>query len=51
MGSAVREWMDILIGIPWNSILVTLRFNIFVNDLIMSTEKTDICNFTDKSTL
>ena len=32
-------------------IVVPLIFNIFINDLIMFIEKTDICNFKDDNTL
>ena len=45
------EWIDILIGILQGSILGPVIFNIFIKDLIMFTEKSDICNFADDNTL
>ena len=51
IGSAISERIDILTGILEGSILGPLIFNIFINDLIMFIEKTDICNFADDNTL
>ena len=48
--SAISEWIDILAGIPQNSILGPPIFNIFINCLIMLIEKTDIYNFADDNT-
>ena len=50
LGSAISEWIDILTGIPQGSILDPLIFNIFINDLIMLIEKTNIYNFADDYT-
>ena len=51
IGSGIRRWIDILTGIPQGSILDPLIFNVFIKDLIMFIEKTDICNFADDNTL
>ena len=51
IGSATSKWIDILTGIPQGSILGPLIFKIFINDLIMFIEKTDICNVADDNTL
>ena len=44
--SAKSEWIDIL-----TEILQVLIFDIFISDLIIFIEKTDICNFADNNTL
>ena len=51
IGSGIRRWIDILTRIPQGSILDPLIFNVFIKDLIMFIEKTDICNFADDNTL
>ena len=51
IGSTISKWIDILTGIPQGSILDPHIFNIFISDLIMFIEKTDICNFADGNTL
>ena len=51
IGSAKSGWMDILTEIPQGSIVGSLIFSIFINDLIMFMEKTGICSFADDNTL
>ena len=50
MGSAYRNWSEVLRGIPKRSILGPLPFNIFINDIFPCTEKSEIFNFADDNT-
>ena len=45
------DWYEIVRGIPQGSILGLLLFNIFINDLFLFIEKTNICNFADGNTI
>ena len=51
IGSAIRAWIDVLTGTLQSSILGFLIFSVFINDLIMFVEKSDICNFADDNIL
>ena len=51
IGSSISEWLEVLLGVPRGSILRPILFNIFINDLLFSIEKSDICNFADDNTL
>ena len=51
VGSAFSKWSNIRRGIPQGSILGSLLFNIFINDVFMIIEQSDICNFADDNTL
>ena len=50
VGSAYSKWSKIRRGIPQGSI-GPLLFNIFINDIFMIIEQSDICNFADGNTL
>ena len=43
--------LEILRGVPQDSILGPILFNIFINDLIFSIQETKVCNFADDTTL
>ena len=50
VASAYSKWSKIRCGIPQGSILGPILFNIFINDIFMTIEQSDICNFADDNT-
>ena len=51
ISSAFSKWLEVNFGIPQGSILGPLLFNIFINDIFLFLQETDICNFADDNTL
>ena len=51
VGSAYSKWSKIRRGTPQESILGPLLFYIFINDIFMIIQQSDICNLADDNTL
>ena len=51
IGSSYSLWNEIKRGVPQGSILGSLLFNVFINDIFMFIEKSEICSFADDNTI
>ena len=47
ISSSYSKWYDIVRGVPQGSILGPLSFNLFIKNLFLFIERTNICNFAD----
>ena len=51
IGDSFSKYQRIITGVPQGSILGPLFFNVFINDLFLSIDKSTLCNYADDNTL
>ena len=51
VNSSYSDWYEIIRGAPQRCIFGPLLFNLFINNLFLFLERTDICNFADDNTI
>ena len=50
VNTSFSSWSELLLGVHQRSVLGTLLFNIYLNDLFYLTECTNVCNYADDTT-
>ena len=51
VNGSFSTWTETVRGVPQGSVLGPLLFNIYLNDLFMFLEETEICNYADDTTI
>ena len=51
IGNGTSEWADIIKGVPQDSILGPILFNIFLNDMFKFIKKAELVNYADDNTI
>ena len=51
IGNSLRNWLQILKGVPQRSILGPFLFNVFINDIFLWLKQGDLYNYADDNTL
>ena len=51
MNGSFSTYKNLSLRVPQGSVLSPLLFNIYTNDLLLSFQDTDICNYADDTTI
>ena len=51
VNGSFSSWKEMKSGVPQGSVLGTLLFNIFINDIFLLLNESEICNYADDTTI